>query len=56
MASKRFRVLIGLDHPKGRNEPGEEYTGPMKSVDWLLAQGAIEPWTAAESGSDAEAA
>jgi hypothetical protein len=41
MATKTYRVVTGLDHPKGRNEPGDVYTGPAKSVDWLLEQGAI---------------
>jgi hypothetical protein len=51
----KYRVLIGLDHDKGRNEPGELYTGPAKSVKWLLECGAIEPaTTSSSSSSDAE--
>jgi hypothetical protein len=41
-ATKQYRVLIGLDHDKGRNEPGELYTGPAKSIPWLLEGDAIE--------------
>lgn len=54
MAAKRYRVTDqGIEHAKGRDEPGELYTGPMKSVDWLLELGAIAEETG-ESKRDAE--
>ena len=42
MAKQQYRVVTGLDHDKGRQEPGEIYKGPLKSVDWLLEQGHLE--------------
>lgn len=46
---KQFRVVTGMDHERGRQEPGEIYKGPLKSVDWLLEQGHIEPADAEEA-------
>lgn len=40
---KEYRVVSGLSFGKdGRNEPGEKYTGPKESIEWLLEQGHIE--------------
>lgn len=38
---KSYVCATGIDHPKGRNEPGETYTGPAKSLDWLIEQGHV---------------
>lgn len=53
--AKTYRVTDrGVEHAKGRDEPGETYTGPLKSVDWLLEQGAIEPDNGKPAERDAE--
>jgi hypothetical protein len=39
--AKQYEVVSGIDHMKGRDEPGDLYTGPAKSVGWLLECGAI---------------
>lgn len=47
--AKQYRVLVGLDYPRGgrgpdrRAEPGDVVDDlPKTSVPWLLEQGAIE--------------
>lgn len=42
-AEKKYEAVHGLSFGKdGRNEPGDEYTGPKESVEWLLEQGWIK--------------
>jgi hypothetical protein len=36
-----YVCATGLDHPKGRNERGDIYTGPAKSLPWLIEQGIV---------------
>lgn len=46
-----YVCAVGIDHPKGRHERGETYSGPAKSIDWLVDSAAIVP-----QGSDEAAA
>lgn len=48
MVADRYRVLHGLDYPGRRGdrraEPGDIVTDlPQGAVEWLVAQGAVEP-------------
>lgn len=62
--AKTYEVVQGIDHPKGRQEAGEVYSGPTKSIGWLLECGAIlelsddatpaEPANAGSSSSSSE--
>lgn len=54
----KYEVVIGMDHEKGRQEPGHVYKGPQESIPALLRQGAIRKVTdeksaGAAGGSDA---
>ena len=42
--TESYRVLIGIDYPGHRAEPGDVVNDiPQSSVKWLLADGVIEP-------------